>query len=274
MSNLIVVPNKKEEVKNILQKDIKGIILGIENLSTYEACFTIEEAIEIAKETDKEVIIAINKMIHNSGLPLVKIVLEKIKDSKIDKILFYDLGIYNMAKKMNIKKDFIIGLEHLNASIDSNKFYYEKEITSTFITSDITYREILDIKENTKMKVYYTVYGYLPIFYSRRRLLTNYFKYIDKEMKDNLYYIKNNELLYMIKEREFGTIIYSPLINLINELEKISNLDYFVIDLSFTEDINIIDDFLNHKKVKDTYIGFFDTKTTYKVKGDKNEKKD
>ena len=42
--------------------------------------------------------------------------------------------------------------------------------------------EIRKIRENTKMNIYYTVYGYLPIFYSRRLLLTNYFKYIDKKI--------------------------------------------------------------------------------------------
>ena len=35
MSNLIVIPNKKEDIKNILNKDIKGIIIGVKDLSIY-----------------------------------------------------------------------------------------------------------------------------------------------------------------------------------------------------------------------------------------------
>ena len=82
MSNLVVIPGKMEDINKILNKDIKGIILGVKSLSIYP----------------------------------------------------------------------------LELDIDS----------------------IIDIKNNTGMNIFYMVYGYLPIFYSRRCLITNYFKYIDK----------------------------------------------------------------------------------------------
>ena len=49
----------------------------------------------------------------------------------------------------------------------------------------------------------------------------------------------------MFKEKDYGTIIYSPLVNLVNELDKLTNIDNLVIDLSYTKDINIIDKFIN-----------------------------
>jgi len=171
VNNLVVVPNKKESINSILTKEVKGIIIGVKDLSIYPLELPIEEIIELSENTDKEITIALNKMIHNKDLELVKTVLNKIKDSKIAKILFYDLGILNLAKEMNIDKELILSQEHLNASINSNNFYYKEGITNTYITSDITYEEVLDIKNNTKMNVYYTVYGYLPVFYSRRLLL-------------------------------------------------------------------------------------------------------
>ena len=120
------------------------------------------------------------------------------------------------------------------------------------------------------MNIYYTVYGYLPIFYSRRLLLTNYFKYIDKEKHDNRYYIFNNDLRYMVIEHNYGTIIYSPLANLLNKKEELNILDNLVIDLSYTDNYDIIDKYINNEK-EDGYIGFYDTKTIYRLKGDKNE---
>ena len=120
------------------------------------------------------------------------------------------------------------------------------------------------------MNIYYTVYGYLPIFYSRRLLLTNYFKYIDKEMQDNRYYIFNNDLRYMVIEHSYGTIIYSPLVNLLNKKEELNILDNLVIDLSYTDNYDIINKYINNDK-EDGYIGFYDTKTIYRLKGDKNE---
>ena len=44
------------------------------------------------------------------------------------------------------------------------------------------------------------VYGYLPIFYSRRYLISNYLKYIDKNKDSNIYYIKHKENKYPIVE--------------------------------------------------------------------------
>ena len=269
MSSFVVVPNRKEYIENILKKDVKGLIIGVKDLSIYPFELSIEEIIDIANSTDKEITVAMNKMIHNSDLELVRKVLDKIKNSKISKIMFYDLGVFNIIKKMDIDKELIIYQEHLNASSNSNEFYYNTGIANSFISSDISYDEILEINNKTKMNIYYTVYGYLPIFYSRRYLLSNYFKYIDKKKTDDTYYIFDNDLRYMIKEYSYGTIIYSPLVNLINELDKIKELDNLVIDLSYTEDINVIDKFINCEVMRDTYCGFFDKKTVYKLKDDK-----
>lgn len=269
MSNFVVIPSSRDNLDVLLNKDIKGVIIGLYGLSIYPFEMSIEDIIDIANATDKEIIIAMNKMIHNSDLKLVRDVLSKVKDSKIKKIMFYDLGIFNVIREMNIDKELIISQEHLNASRKSNEFYYNKGISNCFITSDITYEEILDIDSSTKMNIYYTVYGYLPIFYSRRYLLSNYFKYIDKKMDDDTYYIFNNELRYMIKEYDYGTIIYTPLVNLINQLDKIKNISNLVIDLSYVSDISIVDRFINGEDMDECYVGFFDRKTVYKLRDDK-----
>jgi len=266
MSKYIVIPSKREDIDILLKKDIKGLIIGIRNLSIYPLELNIEEIIEIANNTDKKIIIAMNKMIHNKDLDLIREVLSRINNSKIYGIMFYDLGIFNICKNMKIDKELILSQEHLNASKNSNEFYYNKGIKNSFISSDITYEEINKINNNTNTNIYYTVYGYLPIFYSRRYLLSNYFKYIEKNMDDDTYYIFNNDLRYMIKEYNFGTIIYSPLINLINEMDKINNIENYVIDLSYSNNTRIIDKFINKEKMDDTYIGFFNKKTIYKLK--------
>lgn len=269
MSKYTIIPSKKEDIDIILKKDIKSIIIGVKGLSIYPFELDIDDIILLSENTSKEIIIAMNKMIHNKDLDLVREVLNKVKNTKIHGIMFYDLGIFNICKNININKELIISQEHLNASVSSNNFYYKQGIKNSFITSDITCNEINEIKSSTNMNIYYTVYGYLPIFYSRRYLLTNYFKYINTPMKDNTYYIFNDDLKYMIKEYSYGTIIYSPLINLINNIDKINNNINLVIDLSYTEDISIIDKFINNEKKDNTYTGFFDKQTIYKLKEEK-----
>ena len=149
MNNIIVVLNKKEDIVEVLKKDIKGIIIGAKGLSTYNLELEIEDIINISNSTDKKIIIAMNRMIHNRDIDKVKDVLKMIKNTNISSILFYDVGILKLAKEMDINKELIIGQEHLNASINSNNFYYRNGVNSTYITSDITYDELLDIKRNT-----------------------------------------------------------------------------------------------------------------------------
>ena len=271
MSNLVVIPGKMEDINKILNMDIKGIILGVKSLSIYPLELDIDNIIDIKNNTDKKVYVIIKKMIHNNDLDMVREVINKINNSNIDGIIFYDLGVFNIIKKMNVNKELILSMEHLNASINSHLFYKKRGITGSIVTNDITYNEVLDIKNNTGMNIFYMVYGYLPIFYSRRCLITNYFKYIDKENNSDRYYIYNDNMEYMVIEHNFGTIIYSPLVNMINEIDKLSNIDNLIIDLSYNNDIDIIDKYLNKEHMDNTYTGFFDKKTIYKLRGGNNE---
>ena len=76
MSNLIVIPGNKEDINKILNKDIKGIILGVKSLSIYPLELDIDNIIDIKNNTNKKVYVIINKMIHNNDLDMVREALE------------------------------------------------------------------------------------------------------------------------------------------------------------------------------------------------------
>ena len=98
MSNLVVIPGKMEDINKILNKDIKGIILGVKSLSIYPLELDIDSIIDIKNNTDKMVYVIINKMIHNNDLDMVREVINKINNSNIDGIILYDLGVFNIIK--------------------------------------------------------------------------------------------------------------------------------------------------------------------------------
>ena len=268
-----MAPSSYDNLENLLNKNIKAILIGIDKLSVSPLFkMNIDDIIKLANNTDKEIFVSMNKMMHNKDLKLIEEFLIKINNSKISKVLFYDLSVLNIAKKIKINKDLVISQEHLNASINTNDFYYKRGVNYSLITSDITYEEINEIAKSSKINLITTVYGYLPIFYSRRYLITNYLDYINKDKKDSIYYLKHNEDYYLIKEEEEGTLIYTKEpINLINNYLKLENISYYLIDGSFMEDndfIKVVDNYINKVKQDNTYIGFFDVKTTYKVKKD------
>ena len=176
-----------------------------------------------------------------------------------------------ISKKLNMVDKLVIYQDHLNASIQSNKFYYDLGITGSYVSSDITGEELLEIKKNSKMEIYFTGYGYVPIFYSRRYLVKNYLKFIDKENMVGKYSIISDiGIEYPICEEEYGTTIYSEKpINLINYLDELDNIDYLVMRSNGINDDEfslMVDKFINKDSMNDCYLGFFNTKTIFKVK--------
>ena len=175
----------------------------------------------------------------------------------------------NIVKRLNIKKELVVFQDHLNASIYSNNFYKKRGINYAVITNDITRDEINEIsKYNSLMLI---CYGYLPIFYSRRYLISNYLKYISKNKESNIYYIKNKDDKYPIVEEEFGTTIYTKEpINLINDINDL-NVEYIILNANLTnrEDFrSILNQYLTNRPEIDSskcYRGFIDKKTVYKV---------
>ena len=270
-SKLVVCPTACN-LEEILKTNIDGIIVGIKDLSVFPSLqVDINKLKEIIKSTNKEIIVSVNKMIHNEDIPYLEEVLIELNKLNISKILFYNVGVINIAKRLGITKDLVIMQEHLNSSIYSNNFYYNNGVKGAFISSDITKEELLEIKNNTNMEIMFMGYGYLPIFYSRRYLTTNYFNYINKTKKDDLYYMRHNNEEYPVLESSNGSIIYtSKPVNLINNLNEINSVDYIVMD-SFNIDngefMSVLDNFINKTKTNNNeYIGFFNTKTIYKVK--------
>ena len=270
MSKLLVTANSLEHLNELLDKDIYGVMLYIDKLSVNSSFYISIEELENIDLKNKKLFLVMNKLMHNKDLDMVRDVLYKIKDMDV-KVLFYDMAIYNISKEYGMLDKLVIYQDHLNASIDSNNFYYDLGIKGSFITSDITLEELIDIKKNSKMDIYFMGYGYAPIFYSRRYLIKNYLKFIDKEDMIGEYSIVSDMgIEYPICEEEYGTTIYSDkVINLINYLDYLESIDYIVMNSNLILDDEfdlMVDKFVNKEKIDDCYLGFFNTKTIFKVK--------
>lgn len=268
MKKILVQPNSWDNLNDILKTNIDGIILPLEHLSVNSNIyFSLTDIKNIINSTSKEICISINKIMHNEDLYNLEQALISLKKMNISKIFFYDLAVMNIAKRLEIKKELVVFQDHLNASLYSNNFYKKRGISYSIITNDITANEINEIsKHNSLMLI---CYGYLPIFYSRRYLISNYLKYIAKDKTSNIYYIRNKDDKYPIVEEEYGTTIYTKEpINLINDINNIK-VDYIILNANLTnseEFLSILNQYLNNYTDEQKYYrGFIDKKTVYKV---------
>ena len=268
MKKVLVIPNSKELLDKVINMKIDGLILPINNLSVNSTYYLeLKDIKEIINKTDKEICILLNKNITNKDLPLLEKTLIELNKLKVSKVLFYDLSVLNICRKLNLNLELSIFQDHLNASTNSNLFSKRRGVNYTVITNDITLSEINEISRVQSLMM--ECFGYLPIFYSRRYLITNYLDFINKKKKNALYTIKEKNNSYIIEEEKEGTTIYTKEpINLINEIDKLK-IDYIILNSIHIETnnfINILNQYLEKKKDnKEHYLGFLNEKTVYKV---------
>lgn len=272
MSKLICTGNSVSDIEKLLLKDINGIILYIDKLSVNSSFYMDIDDIDKIECGDKELFICMNKLMHNKDIEYLRECLLKVRDKNLH-ILFYDMAVYNIARELGIEDKLVIYQDHLNASILSNRFYNRLGIKYSFITSDITMEELLLIKRNVDSKIMFLGYGYLPMFYSRRYLISNYLKYIDQFDGEKSKYeiVSDMGKKYTIAEEDNGTTIYTDReVNLINYMEQLDEIDYIVMNsnnIDSDEYLRMVDKFIKREKMDDCYLGFLDKKTIYKVKG-------
>jgi len=272
MKKLIFIPKNYNEA--IQLKDYyDGVILSMDNLSINYPVFTMDEIIDLTQKlNDKEIFINLNKNMHNSDIDNLKQTINILEKLNIKGILFYDLSIPNI--KPNI--DLVWSQCHMTTNKETCNYWYKRGVKYTFLSNEITLNEIKEIKENTNSELMIQVFGYIPIFTSKRNLVKNYKKTFNLKENSKINYIKHENDLYPIVDDK-QTVVYNKNIqNLIEELKQLENINinYFIINSFEIENIKeVLENFKNGKifKIDNEGKGFLYEETIYKVKKWRNQ---
>lgn len=234
MTKTIIIPKNLKQVERSLPY-IDGLLLGIKDYSTnFEQTYTVEEIKQFIQKVDgKDILIAVNKNIANTELEGLKNILLALCELPIKGVLFYDLSILNLKEKLHLPYDLIWAQEHFTTNYGTVNAYYKEGVKGTFLSSDITKQEILEIKKNTNAYVMVTLFGYLPLFASRRHLVDNYKKTFNLESQTATHYIKKGTEKYRIIDDCHGTTVYSShIVNGASEYpEMVANqIDYILLN--------------------------------------------
>ena len=273
------------DINNILEYSKIGADSFIFGLKNYSSGYINEVDINTIKKIKEiykgELFIAINKNIFNSELEELEKILLELDEIKINGILFYDLAVLSLTKKLNIKIPLIWNQTHMVTNYNTCNYYYDKGVKYGVVSSEITLEEINEISEMTDMKLFLNIFGYQIMAYTRRHLLNNYFKTISRKMDSNSYIINNNDEEYIIDEEEKGNALYyGKVLNGSVIVPKV-NVDYLILNDNNIEKEKFVKVLILYKKLidsKDEGIikkidnlvgenrGFFFKKTIYKVK--------
>lgn len=242
------------------------------------------------KKIGKQVYLLINKIIHEQDLKTLRSILEKAKTCDIDGLVVADISVMIVAKDYGLESKIIYQPGTMNTNSFDNQYFSLKEIKGITLSKEITLEEVEVICENKKTELSIIGHGYLDMFYSKRKLLTNYFKFkgIEKaNVKDNPDFRLEEEMRpdsdYPILEDDFGTHIFrDKALESFSELEYFTmNLDDFFIERIFLNDEEYYDSIKAYQTIesqKDFLLkyqenynkGFYYT-ATEKTKGDRNE---
>ena len=187
-------------------KGAKTLLFGLKDLSTYENEISLEE---LNKYKDKEIYLALDKNMFNEDLPKLEESLKEIDKLNIKGILFYDLAVLHISKRLNLKTPLIWNQNFLVTNYKTCNFYEKQNIKGAVISGEITIEEIEQLAKNTKIDLYINAFGYQLMAISKRKLITNYFNHTKEKNQEKVHKMIEKENSYPIIENKTCTKIYT-----------------------------------------------------------------
>ena len=272
--------------KNISYYDsIDGIILPLEGYSVESTnYFTIDEIEDIVKNKKCEVFVKLNKNFFNDDIEPLKVILKKLDELKVSGIFFYDLGVLQLHKELNLSVPLIWNQTHMVNNYRTCDYYYEKGVKYALLGKEITLEEIIEIIKKSKITSMVEVVSKPSVAFSYRKLITNYYKNLGKNGTNKLTVKeKITNTNYNLFEDYNGTSFFMDVITngtgvikdlydagckyIIMREEGVSSFDELLYDTkkyieSGCNDSNYVS---KYKRLGDS-TNFFFKKTIYKVK--------
>lgn len=230
MAKFIVIPNNIDNINNLMNKDCY-ILLGIEGYSVNTLNIDID-LLENLTDKHNNIFVSLNKNISNDEIDKVKELLVKLSNMNICGLFYYDVAIVNLNKKLDLNLNLVWSAEHLTTNYSTINYWYSHNVKNTFLSNEITKDEIIDISRNTDSKLIVQLFGYIPMYVSRRHATKNYLKHFNFEDNSDKYYLFKEDKKYSIVDNEIGTMIYSNFIlnGLIETLELSDKVEYILIN--------------------------------------------
>ncbi len=281
MAKLMVIPSQ-EDISDFMNY-ADAFLFGIEKMSVhmpfYISIKQVKKYVKEMKKSKKKLFIALNKNMQNEDLKNLESLLIQLDNLDVDGIFYYDVAVLNIKKRLDLQIPLVWSAEHLTTNYATIQFWKNQGIDYTYISSEITLREILEIREHTNCKLIVPIFGYLPIFVSKRHTVKNYLKKFRLQNSSNIHYLRLKEEEYPIIDDELGSTIYSAhILNGYHEYLVLDDIEYVTLnsfEIPNEKFLKIVKMYFeknpNHEKrinqmLLNTNKGFLHKETIYKVK--------
>lgn len=247
-----------EDLEKYKKLGITNFLFPLQGFSVGYTSFSLEEIANVSGY----VYILVNRLLTDEDIDnfLALNIPKNVKGFVVE-----DTGLFYELKGKGY--ELINFQNHLNNNYKTIN-YWLKYFESLVISTDITREEIETILKETTKPLVLNVFGYPMIMYSRRTLVSNYFRHYDKKPKYDIVIRENiskNE--FLLKESHCGTAVFdNKIIDIRPSLDNFDDekIKFYLINTEFC-DFEMIKKVIIGEPLTDTTEGFLDKKTIYRV---------
>lgn len=230
----IVVPRNLENIDDMLFF-ADAFLFGVESLSVhFENTYSLEQLKPVIlklKDKGKDVFLSCNKNYDRNDLSILESCLREIETLPIAGVFFYDLAVLELVKEKKLNITLVWDQEHMTTNYFSANFYEKEGVQGICLSTNLTLNEIESIKKKTNMFCITPVFGYYPMFESKRHLVKTYLETFSLESSNGYYQIEKEGKIYPIMDHNLGTTVYTSVpLNAVKEskLLKEQGMDYLM----------------------------------------------
>lgn len=254
-----------------LNLDLDGFIFGNKKYAVrLTASFDItlySSLVSKIHSMNKKAYVYVNKLFTEFELNGLEEHLLFLKEINVDGIYFSDMAVYQIAKRNNFTSLLIYHPDTLSVNSYDARVMKNLGVQSVVLSKDITLENLCMIGDKLPSYLQVLSYGHFPLFYSKRKLIRNYFDYYNIDpspyLENTSLKVKENTRVehYPIYQDDNGTIMYSDKkLNYAAYLYEIKNhhIDTFIMDFIF-------DDYENASNMIELYRKAINEKLDYKI---------
>ena len=232
MTKLMLIPSDKS-----FNYNCDSYLIGIDGLSVnMPIYFSIDEVEDLS--FSNEIFISLNKNMHSSDLELLENVLVRLSKLDIKGVFFYDIAVLSIVKRLKLNIPLVWAQEHMTNNYMSVNFWKDKGVEYTLLSEEISSKDIIDIKKNSDSKLIVPIFGYFPMFVSRRHLKKNYMDRFNLSDDSKINFITKEGFTYPIVDSSVTTVYTNSYLNGIKDFVSFSDsgIDYVLLNSFLTGD--------------------------------------
>lgn len=247
---VVVHLNSSTYIEDFLEIGVEMFVVGADIFSCRQALsltYKEMEAIRQRMQGKAKLYVLVNALVEQKYLLDLEKHLEKLDSLSIDGILFHDFAVLQICKENNYAFDLMYTPDTLNTNEATLSFLKQQGIQSAFLAREIPLLEKEAILNSVDMPVMIQIHGVEYMAYSKRKLLTNYFKETNKQVatgyQEKIYIQANNvDSKCHVYEDAYGThIVSDQQIACLDILSSVSKFTYGYIDSLYLSDMQLVE---------------------------------